>query len=175
MDAEWKYRKHRLRAVALYWLLLPGAVLGGGAGIDLLLGFERWSRRPWQEFVALLLLALGGWFIYRADGDLAGLGGGTPSPARPARTLVTSGVYRLCRHPMFFGYDCMAGAVVLLCRSSGSFFIAYPLFLVWQVNFLQKEEKLLAKRFVREFSSYRQRVPFLLPHPAGSTGKDTSV
>lgn len=166
MDFDWKYRKHRVRAVLLYWCFLPGAVICGGAVIDLLSGFDRWPRRQWLELVAGLLLAVGGWFICRADRDLAILGGGTPSPARPAKGLVTSGVYGLCRHPMFFGYDLAALGVVLLSRSPGTLAVAYPLLLTWQVSFLRQEEKLLAKRFAKEFSAYRERVPMLVPCPA---------
>ncbi len=158
-----KLFKYRIRAALFYWLWLPGLVIGVGFALDIILGFERWQGKYFLTIAALLLFGAGGGLISRANSDLAKLGGGTPSPARPACRLVVSGSYTICRHPMHLGYILAALGVVVLCRSPAMLLISYPLFLGWQIYFLKREEIFLAKRFGTEFTVYKQKISFLLP------------
>ena len=67
---------------------------------------------------------------------------------------------------MFLGYDLAALGTVLLLRSWGMLVLAYPVFIVLQRRFLQqREEPVLARRFGAAYAAYRERTPFLLPHP----------
>jgi protein-S-isoprenylcysteine O-methyltransferase Ste14 len=160
-----RYRRARLRDALIYWLYIPAAVLGGGKGVDLALGLPPLPGEGWLLPAAVALLAAGGGVIQRATGDLQALGEGTPNPRFPSRQLVTGGIYAWCRHPMFFGYDLAALGVVLLFHSLGMLLVAWPLFIVLQVRFFRKEEKVLHKRFGRRFEEYRLQVPLLLPRP----------
>jgi len=159
-----RYLRARLRDALVYWLYIPAAVIGGGRAVDLLLGLPRLpgGSRGWVA-VAASLLAAGGWFIHRSTADLRALGEGTPNPRFPPRQLVTGGVYAWCRHPMFFGYDLAALGVLLLFRSGGMLCLAYPVFLLLQLRFLRREEKILHRRFGRRFEAYRREVPMLIP------------
>jgi protein-S-isoprenylcysteine O-methyltransferase Ste14 len=160
-----RYRRARLRDALIYWLYIPGAVLGGGKGVDLALGLSPLPGEGWLLALALVLLAVGGGVIQRATRDLQALGEGTPNPRFPPRNLVIGGIYAWCRHPMFFGYDLAALGVVLLLRSPGGLLVAWPLFIALQLRFLRREEGLLRKRFGLRFEEYRRRVPLLLPRP----------
>lgn len=159
-------RRARLRALLLYWLVLPAAVILSGLALDALFGWHRWPLSTAVLLVAGLLIAAGVLVIQRATADLALLGGGTPAPQDPAKQLVTGGSYAWCRHPMWFGYDLAALGVVLLWRSPAMLLIAFPLFILLQVRFLLfREEPRLERRFGDSYRAYRSRVPLLLPRP----------
>jgi protein-S-isoprenylcysteine O-methyltransferase Ste14 len=67
---------------------------------------------------------------------------------------------------MFLGYDLAALGTVLLLRSWGMLMIAYPVFIAFEIRFLQnREEPALARRFGAAYSDYRKSIPFLLPNP----------
>lgn len=155
--------RQQLRATLLYWGLIPLLVTLPGLLLDRLVGWPPLPLSAGLGGAAAACLAGGVTLVVRATRDLQHLGGGTPSPLRPARRLVTTGSYRLCRHPMFFGYDLMLFAAVLLLRSPAALGLAYPLFLVWSLVLLRREEHLLTRRFRQDYRRYQQEVPFLIP------------
>lgn len=54
-------------------------------------------------------------------------------------------------------------AAILLLRSPTALVVSYPLFLVWSLLLLRKEERILALRFKEDYRRYQQQVPSLLP------------
>jgi len=151
----------QLRDAALYWLFIPVAVIGSGFAFDYLFNFH--PLPPISFLISAALLAIGFLVIFLSTRELMVLGRGTPNPGRPPKQLVQQGIYRLCRHPMFLGYDLAALGVILSFSSTGMLCISLPLFLVKQVSFLKKEERLLAKRFKTAYGAYQRRTSFLLP------------
>jgi len=157
-------QRRQLQAAVLYWVVLPVAVLGGGLFIDRIAGFSRIAR-PLPVVLGLAGLAFGLVLIWRSTHDLSGRGGGTPSPFRPAHHLVTSGIYRLCRHPMWLGYDLAALGVILLVGSPAALGITWPVMIFFSIRFLRKEERILLLRFKTAYAAYQNDVPLLLPWP----------
>jgi protein-S-isoprenylcysteine O-methyltransferase Ste14 len=159
--------RSQLRDALIYWIVIPSAVVLGGKTVDLLLvlpSILSFGRLP--AIPAALLIGIGVVLIQRATFDLKHYGGGTPNPQAPPERLVTEGSFSLCRHPMFLGYDLAALGTVILLRSWGMVVLAYPVFIAFQIRFLQKqEEPVLARRFGPSYAAYRKRVPFLLPNP----------
>ncbi len=155
--------RQQIGATLLYWGLLPSLVLGLGLGLDRLLGLQPQPNAPWLITISLVLLAAGLTLVCWSTSDLHRFGAGTPSPLRPAKRLIMEGSYRLCRHPMFLGYDLMLLAAILLLRSTTALMVSYPLFLIWSLLLLRKEERILALRFKEEYRRYQHEVPFLLP------------
>ncbi len=151
------------RAMLFYWLWLPGLVLGSGQLVDAVGGLRRLHPSPILITTALVMLAVGLGLICLADYDLRHRGLGTASPAMPTRRLVTAGSYRLCRHPMFLGYDLAAFAIIFMTGSMATIVVSFPIFLLWQGRFLHREELLLASRFGEDYHRYRHRVPLLIP------------
>lgn len=78
--------------------------------------------------------------------------------------LVTTGPYRLVRHPIYLG-------LVLLATGEAIAFGSWPAFLVvlsgivptfgWRAH---AEEKLLSRIFGEEYEVYRQRTKMIIPH-----------
>ncbi|MFB2862181.1 methyltransferase family protein [Aeromonas sp. MdU4] len=84
----------------------------------------------------------------------------TVSPTRPHHTryLVTDGVYRISRNPMYFGLFCWLAAWA--CYLGGLWVWCGPaLLLGWLTRFqIMPEERLLQARFGEEYAHYCQRV-----------------
>jgi len=84
----------------------------------------------------------------------------TVNPLKPegASALVTSGVYRLTRNPMYLGaMILLAGWAVFLANAVGAVFV--PLFVLYMNLFqIGPEEKALASLFGHEFAVYRTKV-----------------
>lgn len=147
----------------IYWLYIPAAVIISGLLLDRLFTLDQLPATPWLAAVSFLSLAAGAYCIGLATRDFARYGEGTPNPRRPPKRLVTGGIYQRCRHPMFFGYDLAALAIIFIFRSPGMLYISFPLFLFMQVQYLKKEERYLMRRYGEVFADYKRKVPFLLP------------
>ena len=113
----------------------------------------------WNSGVALVLLVLGALI------DLGGLmafrrSKTTVNPMTPQRTtaLVSTGVYRLTRNPMYLGmvFILLAWAVYL---SSAWALVGVPVFMAYITRFqIQPEERALAARFGQGYADYCARV-----------------
>ena len=82
----------------------------------------------------------------------------TVKPFEESTALITTGAYRICRHPMYLGMVLMLlGLAVLL----GSLlpFMAIPIFAIFmQLHFVRVEEQMLEKRFGKSWLAYKRRV-----------------
>jgi len=154
--------KAQVKDALIYWVYIPAGVILGGKMVDRVFRIPVFSGYFFavSGFVSLVLGLL---FIQRSMKDLAIYGDGTPNPMAPPKGLVTEGSYRLCRHPMFFGYNMAALGVALFLRSPGTIFLSYPVFIFFEISFLRKEEKKLERRFPQAFQAYRKGTPFLVP------------
>lgn len=162
-SADTKIRSAQIKDGLTYWFYIPAAVIAGGMAVDWLFAISSLPRSWLIIAAALLLMSIGSAFIQRSTKDLAVYGDGTPNPLRPPKRLVVEGSYRLCRHPMFFGYDLAALGVILLLRSWGMLLVSYPLFILLECRFLKGEEQKLERRFGQTFIEYRNRSAFLIP------------
>jgi protein-S-isoprenylcysteine O-methyltransferase Ste14 len=84
----------------------------------------------------------------------------TVNPLTPeaTTTMVTSGIYRFTRHPMYLGFLLvLAGWAIYLSNLVD--FIFLPLF-VWYMNRFQiiPEERVLGAKFSHSFTAYRSSV-----------------
>jgi protein-S-isoprenylcysteine O-methyltransferase Ste14 len=84
---------------------------------------------------------------------------GTPiRPGTQPVRLVTRGVFRLSRNPMYLGMVLALGGVALILGRPSSLVVA-PLFGAFLTRrFIRQEEDLLARRFGRRWAEYRRRV-----------------
>ncbi|MEE4175102.1 MAG: isoprenylcysteine carboxylmethyltransferase family protein [Xanthomonadales bacterium] len=79
-------------------------------------------------------------------------------PFSKATTLVTTGLYRVTRNPMYLGMALMLFGGALVFGSLGAL-VPIPLFLwVIQRNFILGEERFLAEAFGEAYADYRRRV-----------------
>ena len=111
---------------------------------------------PWRSAFALifctvgLAIALAGVWAFRRAKT-------TVNPVTPKATtaMVTSGIYRFSRHPMYLGFLCvLAGWAIYLSNLLA--FTVLPLF-VWYMNRFQilPEERALGAKFSHAFTAYK--------------------
>jgi protein-S-isoprenylcysteine O-methyltransferase Ste14 len=82
-----------------------------------------------------------------------------------AGRLLTGGVYRLCRHPLYASWVVfIVPGVVLITRTWLG--LSVPVFMYVLLRILvRKEEAYLESRFGEEYRAYRARVPAVFPLP----------
>lgn len=144
--------EQKRRIIPPLWLLLA---LLSMAALDYFLPIARILSPPWS-FLGILLLAIG-----------VGIAGhsaltfnkvGTPVvPFEPSTALVTGGMYRITRNPMYLGMViALLGAAMLF--GSVSAFLPIPIF-VWIIKgFIEGEERFLEEIFGQEYVLYKSRV-----------------
>ena len=97
----------------------------------------------------LLLVAANGLFV-RAGTEVI--------PFRPVSSLVTGGVYRLSRNPMYLGMALVLLGCALTVGALSALAIP-PVFVVMvQVRFIHHEERMLQGLFPEEYPAYCARV-----------------
>jgi protein-S-isoprenylcysteine O-methyltransferase Ste14 len=131
----------------------------------LLMWLTSWVARPidaplaWRLGIAAALVALGqsisisGIVAFRRAKT-------TPNPLKPtaASSLVSSGIYRFSRNPMYLGLllTLLAWAVFLASPAALAFL---PLFVLYMNRYqIGPEERVLSSLFGAEYAAYKQKV-----------------
>ena len=86
-----------------------------------------------------------------------------------ADNLVTEGIYRICRNPMYLGNILLLLGFGLFANSLWFMLIFFPLFVLFYVAIIKAEEAFLLNKFGKEFETYKKSVNALIPH-TGSIG-----
>jgi protein-S-isoprenylcysteine O-methyltransferase Ste14 len=89
--------------------------------------------------------------------------GGSFALAAEARELVTSGAYRLVRHPIYLG-ELVAATGALLPVLTPSTALIFVVFCLSQIARTMLEERALSAAF-SQYEEYRRRTPVLVPWP----------
>jgi protein-S-isoprenylcysteine O-methyltransferase Ste14 len=121
-------------------------------------------------FIALLLalsgslLALAGAaLVVICHGELGAAWSFAPK-ADPSTGLITTGPYRLVRHPIYLGLALLAVGQAVAFGSWPALFIALAGIvptLAWRAR---AEEKLLSRAFGESYEAYRQRTKMIVPY-----------
>jgi protein-S-isoprenylcysteine O-methyltransferase Ste14 len=118
--------------------------------------------RPVAFLAGVASLALGLWIFHRSHADL-GTNWSLTLELRENHRLVTEGVYRRVRHPMYLGLFVYAlgQALVLPNWVAGpSYLVSFGLLFAFR---LRPEEVMMRERFGSEYDAYRNRTSRLLP------------
>jgi len=136
------------------FLALPGMV----AFVIPLLLITPASRRVWVEPWGLVPLVLGVVVLALTVREFYVAGRGTLAPWSPPRTLVTSGLYRYSRNPMY------VGVLLILCGWAIGLWswvlaiYAAGIAIAVHVRVLVSEEPFLARTHGAAWTAYRARV-----------------
>ena len=149
---QWS-RELRIRLVIVVvtiFLVRLGAFRG--RGID---------TEPWRAGVGLVLFALGLAFAIWARVSL-GRNWGTPMTQKDEPELVSSGAYRLVRHPIYSGI-LVAGLGTALALS-WLWLTAVGLAAVYFLYSATVEERYLTERFPEDYPVYKRSTKMLVPY-----------
>ncbi len=127
------------------------------------LDFANYSLPNWVGWVGAVLFGLAIWLLWRSHADL-GRNWTITLGIRNEHTLVTEGVYRHIRHPMYVAHLLWAIAQVLMLHNwiAGYSFlvVAVPLYLLR----VDDEEQMMLEQFGEGYREYMQRTGRIIPH-----------
>lgn len=82
----------------------------------------------------------------------------TVKPLEESNVLVTSGVFRISRHPMYLGFVLSLIGIAVLLGSLVSFFVVPVLAVLMDRVFIQVEERVLEAEFDQAWLDYQAKV-----------------
>lgn len=126
--------------------LLPAYVL------TVLFGF------PTRMIIAAVLAAAGGALALAAEIRFKQAGTAT-MPWKPAHALVTAGIYRHARNPMYVGLALVVAALAVALASNWTLVLLVPAALLMHFGVVKREERYLAGKFGNEYRRYMDTVP----------------
>jgi protein-S-isoprenylcysteine O-methyltransferase Ste14 len=132
------------------WLLLTLAAM---VGLHLALPLAHPVPRPWQ-LAGLLPLLAGVALNLAADRDFH-RAATTVKPFETSSTLLTGGVFRFSRNPMYLGFILLLAGTALLLGSFSSWLAIPPFFWVISRSYVRHEEAMLAATFGERWQSYK--------------------
>ncbi len=97
-------------------------------------------------FVGLVLLLLAGGLFKRAGTDLV--------PFKNVSALVTSGIYRYTRNPMYLGMTAILLGCGITVGAALSLVVAPVFMVIIELRFIRPEEEMLRGLFPQEFPQY---------------------
>jgi protein-S-isoprenylcysteine O-methyltransferase Ste14 len=124
--------------------------------LHLLLPFRELIAFPWR-LAGLLPLLLGLILNVLADRSLR-RHMTTVKPWEKSTALVTDGVFRLSRHPMYLGMVLMLAGVAILLGSLTPWSAFLALVLVFEARFITAEESALEGTFDEAYRAYKKQV-----------------
>lgn len=143
-----------LRAIAAF-VALPGTV---AFVVPLLIAAPGEPRRPWQ-WVGLALVAAGSALLLGCVRDFYVAGRGTLAPWSPPGSLVSVGLYRRSRNPMYVAVTTVLLGWTVWFASTTLLVYAAAVLAAFHLRVLFYEEPRLAASFGDDWADYRKRVP----------------
>ena len=153
MEAEADSAGIRFPPPFLYLILLLAGLVAGP-----LLGLPDLGLPPPVRTLLGFAVLLGGFALLLAGSRQFARAGTSAPPWRPATALVTAGIYRRTRNPMYLGMTLIVLAIAILCDSLGALVAVPVLVLVIQTRVIAREERYLEGKFGDAYRQYRQRV-----------------
>ena len=136
--------------------LLFAAAVAGGLAIDG--DVLDWAQvtRPSQfaglavalAGLALIFLSLGLFRRFRTR----------PEPWQPSSALITSGLYRISRNPMYLGMAATSAGIALYFESLAAAALLVLVIALIDRFVIKREESYLSRRFGADFEAYRRQV-----------------
>lgn len=80
-----------------------------------------------------------------------------------ADKLVTSGIYSICRNPMYFGNILILLGVGIFANSALFVFLTVPIFMLLYAAIILAEQSFLENKFGEEYKLYKQNVNAIIP------------
>jgi protein-S-isoprenylcysteine O-methyltransferase Ste14 len=80
-----------------------------------------------------------------------------------AETLVTEGIYKVCRNPMYLGNILLIFGFGLFANSLIFTLLFFPLFVLFYVAIINAEEEFLLRKFNQQFIDYKSNSNSIIP------------
>ena len=127
------------------------------------LSFADYDLPAWAGWIGIAIFATALWLLWRSHADL-GQNWRTTTELREGHTLITSGVFRHIRHPMYSAHWLWGIAQALLIHNwiagLASLVILFPMYLLR----VKREEQMMLEQFGEEYRLYMKRTGRIIPH-----------
>ena len=156
-----KDRKGRLE-VALLTLAMLGFFMPLIWVVSPVFAFAEYPLRLGPLIAGIACFAVGLWLFYRSHADL-GTNWSVTLQVREQHRLITQGVYRRVRHPMYSAFLLYSVGQVLVLpnwMAAPAYLIAFGILFVLRVR---AEERMMIEEFGDEYSAYMARTKRLVP------------
>jgi protein-S-isoprenylcysteine O-methyltransferase Ste14 len=151
-------------ASAAFFALAPGTVAGlipwWLTGWQIRGPLARWAP---LRVIGLIMLILGGIALVQAFARFVSQGHGTPAPVAPTERLVTGGLYRHVRNPMYLAVVAAITGQALALGQPGLLGYAAAVWVTVAAFARWYEEPALARQFGAQYEAYRRGVPAWRP------------
>ena len=124
--------------------------------------FAEYPLRAGPFTAGVLCLAAGLWLFYRSHADL-GTNWSVTLEVREQHQLITHGVYRSVRHPMYSAlllYSVGQALVIPNWVAGPSYLLAFAILFVFRIG---AEESMMLEQFGDEYAAYMARTKRLVP------------
>ena len=157
--------------------VLPPIVLGAALALQALIAFllpMRFIPNAVAVATGAAVVAASVALVLLAVRDIKRAGTAFDS-RKPTTAIVTSGVYRFTRNPVYFSMILLVVGVGLMLNSPLALLFAIPTGSALCLTAIRPEEQYLQGKFDREYRDYRDAVPrWLSPHRLAMTILDWS-
>jgi len=150
-----------LFSIIIYYILLPSFLLISSFIIDNHFQLS-WNFTPIRIVFGAFLIILSIYISIWATNTVYFMGKGLPIFFYPPKYIVKSGPYSFIRHPLYISFFIYLSGIGLILSPSMTYFIN-PLFLIFLIFYTIREEKLLIRKFDKEFIDYKNSVPSIIP------------
>ena len=126
------------------------------------LDFADYHLPPWAGWAGAVVFALGLWLLWRSHADL----GRNFSPMleiMDGHSLVTQGVFRYIRHPMYAAHGLWAIAQALLLQNGIAGLAMLATFMPLYIQRVPREEQMMLEHFGEEYRLYMNRTGRVIP------------
>ncbi len=134
------------------------------------------SAEPDLNMLGASLFLFGATCLLWCVRDFYVIGKGTLAPWSPPQTLVTDGLYRFTRNPMYLSVLTLLFAWAATYRLPALIVYATTFAIIFQLRVIYGEEPWLAKKYGNRWQTYRQSVPrwlWGLPSNTSETKNET--
>lgn len=169
----WYGRKHRQEKMAIFRTEgLAVGLLASLWGVAILLpllytftdclSFADYILPAWAGFIGMGIFSIAIWLLWRSHYDL-GRNWSATVEIKDSHTLVTAGIFRYIRHPMYAAHILWGIAQVLLIHNwlagLASLVVIIPLYLLR----IPREEQTMLKQFGEEYRQYMNKTGRIIP------------
>ena len=112
---------------------------------------------PFWNLLGIIPLALGLLLDLRADKVFHQVGT-TVKPYEESTVLVTGGLYKISRNPMYLGFVLLLLGIAVLFGTVTPFLVVGVFAVAMDRIFISAEERMLAKKFGANWQAYKNRV-----------------
>ena len=115
-----------------------------------------WIIPPLWNLLGLIFIASGVMMNLIAD-QAFHQSGTTVKPFQESSTLVTNGLFRISRNPMYLGFVLILIGIAVLLRSLSPYLIVFAFVLLIDRTYIRVEERMLAEKFGTSWEQYKSK------------------